>query len=96
MELLFATVGGAILGIGIHYLLPHRQLRGSLLLCAIGTTVAAVSWDALTWLGWKFDGTWIWVVSLVVAGAIPLIVGLVIDRRRQDADDRLFAALSKA
>ncbi len=96
MELLFATVGGAILGIGEHYLLPHRQLRGSLLLSAVGTAVAAVAWDGLTWLGWRFDATWIWVVSLVLAGAIPLLVGLVIDRRRRDADDRLFAALSKA
>ena len=35
----------------------------------IGAGVAAVVWVALTWLGWAWDGGWIWVVSLVAGGA---------------------------
>jgi hypothetical protein len=96
MELLFVTVGGAIFGLGIHYLLPRRGLRGSALLSAIGALVASVSWAGLTWLHWKFDGTWIWVVSLVTAAIIPLVVGLILDRRRQASDDRLLEIMSKA
>ena len=68
MELLFVVLGGAILGLAARYSLPRRHTYGSALVPAIGTAVAAVVWVALTWLGWAWDGGWIWVVSFVAAG----------------------------
>jgi len=68
MELLFVVLGGAILGLAARYSLPRRHTYGSALVPAVGAGVAAVVWVALTWLGWAWDGGWIWVVSLVAAG----------------------------
>ena len=80
MELLFVVLGGALLGVAARYALPRRHTYGSVLVPAIGAGVAAVVWVALTWLGWAWDGGWIWVVSLVAAGlasaASAFVVGL--------------------
>jgi len=96
MEMLFATVGGAIFGIGAHYAIPHRVLRGAALLCSVGAVVAAVVWAGLTWLGWPFDGTWIWVVSLVASGLVPALVGVLLNRTRSAGDERMLDRLSRA
>lgn len=95
MELLFVTLGGAMIAALLRYLIPGRHAYGSVLLPAIGVVVAAIVWAALTWVGWTFDGTWIWVVSLFAAGAVSLATALLLPRRRREADARLLARLSK-
>ncbi|MRG60758.1 hypothetical protein GE115_12895 [Agromyces sp. CFH 90414] len=95
MELLFITLGGAILGAIARYTLPKRQTYGSVLVPAVGAAVAAVVWVALTWLGWAWDGGWIWVVSLVLAGAASVATALLIAPRRERADAALFERLSR-
>lgn len=86
MELLFAVLGGLIVGAVAHVVLPWRSTRGSLLGPALGGIVAAALWEALTWAGWKYDGTWIWVIALVGAGVVPLVVEWVLGKRRMAAD----------
>ena len=86
MELLFAVLGGLIVGAVAHVVLPWRSTRGSLLGPAVGGTVAAVLWEALSWAGWKYDGTWIWVVALVGAGVLALVAEWVLGTRRTAAD----------
>jgi uncharacterized membrane protein YeaQ/YmgE (transglycosylase-associated protein family) len=86
VELLFAVLGGLIVGAIAHVVVPWRTSRGSLLAPAIGGIAAAVLWEALTWAGWKYDGTWIWVVALVGAAVIALGTGWVLGRRRTAAD----------
>lgn len=86
MELLFAVLGGLILGAVAHVVLPWRSSRGSLLGPAVGGIVAAVLWEALTWAGWQYDATWIWVVALVGAGVVALVVEWVLGKRRTAAD----------
>lgn len=95
MELLFVTLGGAILGAVARYSLPRRQFYGSVLAPAIGAAVAAVVWVGLTWLGWAWDGGWIWAVSLVAAGVVAVASVLLIGPRRERADAELFARLSR-
>ncbi len=51
MELLFVALAGAILGLGARYLLPHRHTHGSVLIPALGVSVACILWVALTWAG---------------------------------------------
>jgi hypothetical protein len=96
MELLFATLGGAIIGLGLRYVLPKRDTYGALLLPAVGAIASAVSWEVLTWLGWKYSGGWIWVVALVASGVAAALVGILVGRRRAHGDVELFGRLSKA
>jgi uncharacterized membrane protein YeaQ/YmgE (transglycosylase-associated protein family) len=86
VELLFAVLGGLIVGAVAHVVLPWRSTRGSLLGPAVGGVVAAVLWEALSWAGWKYDGTWIWVVALVGAGVLALVAEWVLGKRRTAAD----------
>lgn len=96
MELLFATLGGALIGLALGYVVPGRRNFGALLLPALGASVAAVTWSSLTWVGWKFDGGWIWVASLAAAGVISLAVGIIISRVRTRGDIELLGRLSGA
>lgn len=96
MELLFVTLGGAILGLAARYGVPKRDTHGALLVPAIGAVVSAVVWAALTWLGWKFDGGWIWVVSLVAAAVVAVLASVFLGRQRTDQDAELLATLSRA
>jgi hypothetical protein len=96
MELLFITLGGAVLGLGFRYAFPGRHSYGVLLLPALGASIAAAVWAALTWAGWKYDGGWIWAVTLVVAGASVIVSAIVIGRLRTASDERMLQSLSRA
>jgi len=96
MELLFATLGGALLGLGLGSALPGRGNLGALLVPAIGASAAAALWAALTWVGWKFDGGWIWVVSLVISALIAAMIGVLLCRSRKRGDAELLEGLSRA
>ena len=95
MELLFITVGGAILGLLARYLLPARQRHGSVLMPAVGAALAAAFWEAFTWLGLKWDGGWIWVFTIVLTAAVVVVVNLLIVAVRGRSDEELLATLSK-
>lgn len=94
MELAYVTVIGAALGALARYALPGRRTYGLLLLPAIAAAVTAAVWVGLLWLGWTFDGGWIWVVSLVAGGVSAIIAALLIVRYRANADDALLHRLS--
>ena len=94
--MLFAVLGGAILALPIRYLMRGRETYGNALLSAIGAMASALVWTGLTWLGWQFDGGWIWVVSLLVAPLVALVFSLLLPRRRHRADAALLETLSKA
>ncbi|TXK19618.1 hypothetical protein [Homoserinibacter sp. GY 40078] len=86
MEIVFVTVIGAGLGGLIRYLIPGRQNYGIALLPAIGAAAAVAVWALLVWLGWPFDGGWIWTVSITAATAASVIVALALPRARDAAD----------
>jgi hypothetical protein len=94
MEIVYVTVVGAGIGILLRYLLPGREVYGVALMPALGAAVTAATWAALTWLGWKADGGWIWLASLGAATLVPLVVALVLSKRRQAADARELHVLS--
>jgi O-antigen/teichoic acid export membrane protein len=96
MELLFVTVIAAGLGALIRSFLPGRSAFGLLLLPAVAASATAIVWVSLVYLGWKFDGTWIWVVSLAASIATAVVVGIVVPRKRREADARLLDELSRA
>lgn len=93
MELLFVTVIGAALALGARYAVPGRETHGLLLIPAIGAAATAVTWVLLLWLGFTFDGGWIWVFSLVIGPGVALAFALLLPPRRRAADDELLARL---
>ena len=44
MELLFVTVIGASISLGVRYLVPGRQTHGALLVPAVGAAATAAVW----------------------------------------------------
>jgi hypothetical protein len=96
MELLFVTLGGAILGLVVRYTFPRRGSYGAALLPAIGAAAASAVWAALTWAGWKFDGGWIWVMSLVLAGVVAILSAIMVSRTRRSFDTEMLQRLSRA
>jgi hypothetical protein len=96
MELLFVFLIGFCIGLGIRYVLPGRDTYGTALMASISAVVAAIVWVGLTWLGWKFDGGWIWVVSLGAGGVVALFATLSIPRSRRTHDEELLQTLSRA
>ena len=95
MELLFVTVIGASLSLGVRYLVPGRQTHGALLVPAVGAAATAAVWAICVWLGLTFDGGWIWVIALVLGPLASLAVALVLPKRRETADEQLLARLMK-
>lgn len=93
MELLFAALGGALLGFIFHYSLPGADTRGLVWLAAWGASAAIVAWELLTWLEWKSDRGWIWAVTLVVAALTALAAARISTLRRRAADRELLEAL---
>ncbi|WP_167138953.1 hypothetical protein [Diaminobutyricimonas sp. TR449] len=89
MELLFVAVISAALGLGIRYLIPGRNTYGVVLLPAVATAVGMVVWVALLWLGFTFDGGWIWVISIAAAVLAAGAVALLLPRARHADDTRL-------
>lgn len=95
MELLFVLVIAAGIGGLVRYVLPGRHSYGLLLLPAVAVVIAAVVWEALTWLGWKYDGGWIWVVTFGATVLGTVLVWLAVWRGRLAGDGRLLHELSK-
>jgi high-affinity Fe2+/Pb2+ permease len=88
MEILFITIGGAILGAIARYTLPGRLSSGAVVLPAAGAAISAVVWVVLTWFGLKWDGGWIWVLSLLITGLAVAALALWLPRHRAVADEK--------
>jgi hypothetical protein len=96
MELLFVTLISFCIGLGARYALPGRDTYGVVLLPAIAAAISAIVWVGLTWLGWKFDGGWIWVVSLAAGTVVSLVLALTVPRQRRGNDEEMLQQLSRA
>ena len=94
MELLFVILIAAGIGFIAHFVLPGRETRGILLLGAISAAVAAIVWGGLLWLGFTFDGGWIWLISLAAGGLVAIIVAAALPKRRRVADRAMLTKLS--
>jgi len=93
--LIWVSVIGAGLGLGLRYLLPHRHTYGLLLLPAIGAAAAALTWVIMLWVGVDESWGWVaWVATFLAAIAIPAIVALALGGSRTAADTRRRHALT--
>jgi hypothetical protein len=94
MELLFVVLIAAGVGFALPFLLRGRETYGVALPAGVAAAVASVVWVALLWLGFTFDGGWIWLISLAAGSLAALAVALRVPRRRHAADRALLAELS--
>jgi hypothetical protein len=94
MEIVYVTVIGLGIGAIARYLLPGRRTYGALLLPAATAAVTATVWAALVWAGWKFDGGWIWAVSLTAATVTAILIPMLLPRYREARDQRLLHQLT--
>jgi hypothetical protein len=94
VELLFVLVIAAAIGAVLHYVLPGRHSHGLLLLPAVDVVVTAIVWVGLLWLGWRFDGGWIWVVAIAAGGVAAVLVWLLAWQGRARSDERVLHELT--
>lgn len=94
MELLYVTVVGTGLGLLARYVLPHRETYGILLAPAVGAIATAVVWVGMLWLGFTFDGGWIWVGALAAGAVVPAVLAALLGRARAASDGRTRHLLS--
>lgn len=90
MYILLALVAACALGIGAHFLIGGRELRGVALTPAIATVAAGVIYTAMQWAGIGEDSIWLWLSSIIGAVVIAAVATLAIVavRRRTDAETK--------
>lgn len=97
MYILLAMIAACVLGIALHFSLPHRDLRGVILTPGLTVLASAACYAILTWLQWGEANIWLWVVSLaaplVLSGVITVVVGSL--RARSDDAERRRAGLAR-
>ena len=96
MELLFVTIIAAGFGLAVRYIFKGHSTYGVLLLPAVAVAVTATVWVGLLWLGWTFDGTWIWVASLAAGTIVPIIITLSLPKMREARDAAMLQRLARA
>lgn len=78
MYILLALIAACSLGVGLHFLLPHRDLRGVAVTPATATAAAAALYTILQWMGIGEGNGWLWLASigggLVIAAALTLVI----------------------
>lgn len=88
MQILIALIVGAVVGIGIHFLVPDRHTRGVALAPMIGAVTAGLAWTILTWVGFALDNPWLWLSSLIVPALVTWPLLIVVTRLRLARDER--------
>lgn len=90
MYILLALIAACALGIGVHYLIPDRTLRGVAVVPAIATAASALIYTVMQWSGIGQENGWLWLVSIGGALVIAAVAGfaLTASRRRSDAAKR--------
>jgi len=95
VELLFVVLIGVLVGLAGRVTLPKHELTGVVLLPALGGVAAAVVWVALTWARMRWDGGWIWAVTIAAAVIAVALAGILLARARHRADEALFDRIAR-
>ncbi|SJN30169.1 hypothetical protein FM104_06855 [Microbacterium esteraromaticum] len=93
MYILLALISACALGVGLHYLMPHRELRGVAVTPAIATAVAAAVYTIMQWSGVGEGNVWLWVASIGGALVVSAIFTATISAQRIHHDTAAKQAL---
>ena len=86
MYILLALIAACALGVALHYLLPHRELRGVAVTPAIATAVAAATYTIMQWAGIAESSVWLWLASIGGGLAVAALVTVSISAQRTHHD----------
>jgi len=87
VQILLGLIIGAVVGLAVHFALPHRHLRGVLLAPLAGAASAAAVWTALTWMGLGVDSPILWIVAILAPTVTTLVLVSLLTRSRIARDD---------
>ncbi|UYO98129.1 hypothetical protein OED01_05295 [Microbacterium sp. M28] len=93
MYILLALIAACALGIGMHYLLPARELRGVMVTPGIATAAAAIIYTGMQWAGVGQDSFWLWLASIVGSLAVAALATIALSSARTRSDAARRAAL---
>lgn len=96
MELVLVVTFSGLIGLALRYLIPGRAMHGLFVMPATGIVAGSLGWAIAVWVGLDPTGIWAWVVALGLSAAAPIALGVVLPKRRQAADDALWAQLTSA
>jgi uncharacterized membrane protein YeaQ/YmgE (transglycosylase-associated protein family) len=95
LALIPAAVIGALIGLGLRYLIPGRQQYGLLLLPVAGAAAVCVTWAVGAWAGLSHEAVWIWLIAFSVASIVCIAIARALPPRREQADAELLARLMR-
>jgi hypothetical protein len=94
MELVLVVTFSGLIGLLLRYLIPGRALHGLFVMPSIGIVAGSLAWAIAVWVGLDPASIWPWIVSLGLSAAAPIALGVILPKRRQVADDALWAELT--
>ncbi|MGY6498939.1 MAG: hypothetical protein ACXIUP_12010 [Microcella sp.] len=95
LALIPAAVIGALIGLGLRYLIPGRTQYGLLLLPAVGAAAVCVTWVIGIWSGLSHEAIWIWLISFSIASIVCIALARTLPPKREQADTDLLAELMR-
>ncbi len=93
MQILIALIVGAVIGLGIHFLVRERTTRGIAIGPIVGAFSAGLAWMLLTWAGVGIDTPWPWLAALIVPVLVTYPTLVLMTRFRLGHDNRERARL---
>jgi hypothetical protein len=84
--ILLALVAAVAVGVGVHFALPHRALRGVALAPSLAAAAAAVVYGVCTWTGLGEASPWTWLATLAAAILVSVAGTATITRMRARRD----------
>lgn len=96
MYILLALVAAVAIGVGLHFALPRRGLRGVALAPAIAGAAAAVVYAICTWTGLGEGNPVTWLVTLAVSLLLSAFGTDALSRLRASRDAATAKRLSPA
>jgi len=94
MELVLIVTAAGLIGAALRYLVPGRHSHGVAVLPAIGVITGSLLWVILIWLGAPPAAWWSWAIALGLTTVAALVVALMLPKRRQAAEDALWAEMT--
>jgi len=95
MELVLIVTFAGLLGLALRYIVPGREHHGFAVMPSAGVVLGSLGWLVAIWVGLDASGPWGWVVALGLALVGTIALGLVLPRRRTQADKALWSELTR-